>query len=207
MAFATAERSELLDLLTTLTADQWLAPSLCDAWSVRDVAAHVVSYDELSTGGTVAVFLRGGLRPGKVNDVALDRYRGATPDEIVELVARCQRPRGLPSAFSGGIALTDGTIHQQDIRRALGISRTIPADRLRAVLEFSLTAPTLPSRSNRRGLRLVAPDIDWSSGTGPEVVGDGEAILMAVAGRAHPLPELNGPGADLLRERVASARR
>ena len=51
--------------------------------------------------------------------------------------------------------------------------REIPPDRLVEVLEFALTAPTLPAKRNRRGLRLVATDLDWSSGAGPEVSGPG----------------------------------
>jgi uncharacterized protein (TIGR03083 family) len=96
-------------------------------------------------------------------------------------------------------------IHQQDIRRAIGKPREIPEARLVAVLDFSLKAPTLPSKANRRGLRLVATDLDWTSGHGPEVVGPAEALLMAVAGRPHALGELTGDGLPTLRERVAAA--
>ena len=32
MALARAEREDLLDLLVTLTPEQWLAPSLCAGW-------------------------------------------------------------------------------------------------------------------------------------------------------------------------------
>ncbi|MDF2969446.1 MAG: hypothetical protein K0Q93_3224 [Nocardioidaceae bacterium] len=202
MAMAAQERAELLALLRGLTEDQWNAPSLCTRWRVRDVAAHVVSYDELSALATVGIFLRGGLRPGRVNDVALDRYRDLTPSDIVDLLARNQRPSGLPAGFGGGIAMTDGTIHHQDIRRALGMQRTIPQDRLTAVLDFSLAAPTLPSKRNRRRLRLVATDIGWSSGDGDEVTGPGEALLMAVAGRPHALSELGGDGLPTLRKRI-----
>ena len=75
MALAEEERADLLALLRGLTDDQWNAPSLCTRWRVRDVATHVVSYDELSTPPPCGTFLRGGLRTGRVNDVALDRYR------------------------------------------------------------------------------------------------------------------------------------
>jgi uncharacterized protein (TIGR03083 family) len=202
MPFAEQERADLLALLQDLSPAQWDAQSLCTDWRVRDVATHIVSYDELSKPATAATFLRGGLRTGKVNDVALARYTDLDTDGILELVARNQHPRGLPSAFKGGIALTDGTIHHQDIRRALGLPRAIPAHRLVRVLTFSLGAPTLPSRGNVNGLRLVATDIDWTAGDGPEVTGPGEALLMAAAGRGQALDDLRGDGLPTLQNRV-----
>jgi uncharacterized protein (TIGR03083 family) len=202
MPLAEQERAELLALLRELTPAQWDARSLCTNWRVRDVATHIVSYDEISKAATVATFLRGGLRTGTVNDVALARYRDLDTDGIVDLVARNQRPRGLPSGFKGGIALTDGTIHQQDIRRALELPRTIPEHRLVPVLTFSLGAPTLPSRGNAKGLRLIATDVDWAAGDGPEVTGPGEALLMAAAGRASALDALSGDGLATLQKRV-----
>ena len=202
MPLAEEERADLLALLHDLTPAQWRARSLCTKWLVRDVAIHVVSYDELSKARTVATFLRGGLRTGKVNDVALARYRDLDPEGIIELVARNLRPSGLPSGFRGGIALTDGTIHHQDIRRALGLPRAIPAHRLVPVLTFSLGAPTLPSKSNAKGLKFVATDVDWSAGDGPPVTGPGEALLMAAAGRVQALEDLSGDGLPTLLKRV-----
>jgi uncharacterized protein (TIGR03083 family) len=202
MPLAEEERADLLALLRELSPAQWDVQSLCTDWRVRDVATHAVSYDELSKAATVTTFLRGGLRTGKVNEIALSRYKNLDPDGIIDLVARNQRPSGLPSGFKGGIALTDGTIHHQDIRRALGLPRTIPAHRLVPVLTFSLGAPTLPSKGNAKGLRLVAADVDWTAGVGPEVTGTGEALLMAVAGRAQALDDLSGEGVPTLRQRV-----
>jgi uncharacterized protein (TIGR03083 family) len=202
LQLAEQERADLLELLRELTPGQWDARSLCTGWRVRDVATHVVSYDELSKAATVATFVRGGLRSGKVNDIALSRYRHLDPAGIIDLVARNQRPSGLPSGFKGGIALTDGTIHHQDIRRALGRPRVIPEERLVPVLAFSLGAPTLPSKRNVKGLRLIATDVDWAAGDGPEVTGSGEALLMAAAGRTEALDDLCGDGLATLRTRL-----
>jgi uncharacterized protein (TIGR03083 family) len=99
MQLAEQERADLLELLRELTPGQWDARSPCTGWRVRDVATHVVSYDELSKAATVATFVRGGLRSGKVNDIALSRYRHLDPAGIFDLVARNQRPSGLPSGF------------------------------------------------------------------------------------------------------------
>jgi uncharacterized protein (TIGR03083 family) len=201
MTLAEEERTDLLALLHSLSDEQWNAPSLCTQWRVRDVATHIVSYDELSTPTTVGTFIRGGLRINAVNAVALQRYRDLEPSAVIDLLARNLRPSGLPKGFGGGIALTDGTIHHQDIRRALNLPRTIPAHRLAPVLDFALGAPTLPAKKNAKGLSLKATDIDWGSGQGQEVTGPGEALLMAIAGRPDPLDELSGPGLTTLRRR------
>src|SRR5918998_1243867 len=39
------QRRRLLDVLGSLTDDQWAAPSRCEDWSVRDVAAHLARVD------------------------------------------------------------------------------------------------------------------------------------------------------------------
>ncbi len=202
LVLAQEERADLLTLLRSLTDAQWDTPSLCRQWRVREVATHIISYDELSTPQLVGAFLRGGLRVAQVNEAALKRYADLEPDDIIDLVSRNLRPRGLAAGFGGGIALTDGTIHHQDIRRAVGLPRAIATRRLRAVLDFALSAPTLPARRNVKGLRLVATDLDWSTGDGPQVTGPGEALLMSMTGRPHALDELDGPGVSTLRSRV-----
>lgn len=79
--------------------------------------------------------------------------------------------------FGSAIALTDTMVHHQDICRALGHQRTAPEERLVAALTFPPHARALPAPANVRNLRLVATDVDWSHGTGPEVNGLGEALL------------------------------
>jgi hypothetical protein len=101
------------------------------------------------------------------------------------------------------IALVDGTIHQQDIRRPLGIPRTIEPERLHAVLEYARYAPAVRGAWRARGLRLVATDLDWIHGNGPEVQGSGEALLMAMAGRPDSLNELTGPGQPKLAQQIS----
>ena len=48
------------------------------------------------------------------------------------------------------------------------------------------------------GLRLVATDLDWSWGSGPEVSGTAEAVLLAIFGRPT-YDELTGDGVARLR--------
>ena len=162
----------------------------------------LVSYDELSKAATVATFLRGGLRTGKVNEVALNRYRGLDTDGIIDLVARNQRPSGLPSGFKGGIALTDGTIHQQTSGEQSACREPSPNAGSLRPSPFRWEPPRSLPRATPRP-ETCATDVDWTVGDGPVVTGPGEALLMAAAGRAAALADLSGDGLPTLRERVA----
>ena len=95
-------------------------------------------------------------------------------------------------------------IHQQDIHRPLGIPRVIPADRLAPALDFARTAPAIGAFWRIRGLRLLATDLDWAAGHGPEVHGAGEALLLAIAGRRGITDELNGPGRHTIARRIGN---
>lgn len=203
MSLASDERADLADLLATLTPDQWDTPSLCTRWSVRDVVAHMFSYEELSTAGLVRRFITGGLLPDRVNAAGVAAYQKHSTDELLTLVRDHLRPRGLTAGFGGRIALTDGLIHHQDIRRPLGLPRDIPDERMRVVLDFASTAPTIGAAKRIRGLTLVATDLDWTKGTGPLVKGPAEALVMAaMAGRHGLTHELSGPGNDTLTSRI-----
>jgi uncharacterized protein (TIGR03083 family) len=194
MVLARQEREQFAELLGGLSADQWDAPTLCERWRVRDVIAHVIGYDELSRTGLVRRFAKGWFLLNKINEVGVAEYSDSSPEQLLELVRTHAEPAGLTAGFGGLIALTDGMIHQQDIRRALGLPRTIPQDRLRAALDFARTAPLIRGAWRARGVRLVATDLDWTAGRGPEVRGPGEALLMAMAARPAALADLDGPG-------------
>lgn len=201
LTLARDERLEFADFLAGLTAEQWLAPTLCSKWRVRDVVAHTMSYEGLSTPALVTRFLRGFLVVDRINALTVADMSDRSTDELVDMVRRHATPSGLGAGFGGRIALTDNMIHQQDIRRPLGMPRVIAADRLRVALDFARTAPLIRGAWRARGVRLVATDLDWAAGKGPEVRGPGEALLMTMAGRADGLRNLDGPGLATLSTR------
>lgn len=202
-ALARAERTDLADFLATLSPEQWDAPTLCDRWRIRDVVAHIISYDELTVLGSIGRMVKAGFRLDRANDLGLSASR--SPDELLAALRRHLTPRGLTAGFGGRIGLLDCTVHHQDIRRPLGMPRVIPPERLRHALGFLPQAYAIGAPRRIRGLRLVAEDIDWSRGSGPEVRGTGEAVLLAAAGRRVAFPELSGPGVEVLAERVGAA--
>jgi uncharacterized protein (TIGR03083 family) len=202
---ATAERRDLADYLDTLTEEQWAQPSLCPGWAVRDVVGHLPSYDELGWSAVLALFARSRFSLARCNQVGVERSRRLSTEQLVVRLRAHAVPRGITAMFGSAIALTDAVIHHQDIRRSLGHPRTVPEGRLVAALNFAPRARALPAPANVRDVRLVATDVDWAHGTGPQVEGPGEALLIALAGRRQGLAELTGPGLAKLAERVAGA--
>ena len=198
---ARAEREQFAALLEGLTPEQWDSPTLCDGWRVRDVVGHVIGYDPLSRAQIARRMAKGLFTRGGANTLSVAEYGCKSPEELTALMRRYAVPQGLTAGFGGKIALTDGMIHQQDIRRPLGIPRSIPVESLQTALEFTKWAPRLLGALQVRGVRLVATDLDWAYGNGPEVRGSGEALLMAMAGRPAFLDDLDGPGKALLAQR------
>jgi uncharacterized protein (TIGR03083 family) len=203
MAMARAERADLADFLATLTPQDWEAPSLCSKWNVKDVVAHVISYEDLGATGLLKRFAKGWIV--RANEVGVKEFADLSPQDLLDFLRNHLQPRGLTAGFGGMIALVDGTIHHQDIRRSLGRPRSVPTDRLKRVLELVPGNPRLGAGRRIRGLRLRATDIDWahgSQGRGPEVTGPGEALLMAMSGRPAALGDLSGPGLGTLAKRL-----
>lgn len=200
MAMAYAEREDLTEFLGTLTPQEWYAQSLCTEWTVKDVVAHVVSYEELSPLGLMKRFAKG--RVVRANEVGVEEFAALSPQELMDFLSRHLHPKGLTGGFGGMIALIDGTVHHQDIRRALGRPRTVPTDRLERILPLVPGNPRLGAGRRIKGLRLAATDVEWEHGDGPEVSGTGEALLMAMTGRPEAVWELTGPGQATLAARV-----
>jgi uncharacterized protein (TIGR03083 family) len=202
MQMARVEREVFAALLEGLTPQQWESPTLCKGWRVRDVVAHVIGYDPLNRTQLMRWMAKGLVTRGGSNAVEVANYADESPEELIALMRRYAVPQGITAGFGGRIALTDGMVHQQDIRRSLGLPRTISSEPLRIALDFTKWAPRLLGAIQARGVRLVATDLDWAYGKGPEVRGSGEALLMAMAGRGAALDDLDGPGKAKLAQRL-----
>jgi uncharacterized protein (TIGR03083 family) len=202
LELARDERLAFADFLAGLTPEQWATPSLCAGWTVRDVAAHCVSFEGISGGQLAVRFLKGRLQTDRINALAVADLADSCTEELVGLLRDNALPHGLGAGFGGRVALTDNMIHQQDIRRPLGLPRTIDSERLRAALDFVRYAPTIRGAWRVRGVKLVATDVDWSHGKGLEVCGPGEALLMVMAGRTDALGDLGGSGVAILSSHV-----
>ena len=60
-AYIDEQRADLADYLDELTPEQWETPSLCQGWTVRQVAAHI-THSRTNWGVLTLNLLRSGLR-------------------------------------------------------------------------------------------------------------------------------------------------
>jgi uncharacterized protein (TIGR03083 family) len=188
------QRTELADLLGTLTPDQWDTPSLCAGWTVRDVGAHL-AMAQSRLGDVLWPLLRSGFNFNRlILRTALDSP--ATPAEIVATLRGFVGSRRQPPFVTEMEPLIDVIVHTQDICVPLGIERTAPADACAASADRIVALnrnPMLRLRRPMPGVRLRATDTDWSSGEGAEVSGPILALVMLLAGReSAALPRLTG---------------
>jgi uncharacterized protein (TIGR03083 family) len=73
------QRLRTVDLLESLSAEEWAHASLCDGWTVRDVAAHL-TLQQISLGDALRMALR---HPGSINHMNREsaRRRAGLPTE------------------------------------------------------------------------------------------------------------------------------
>jgi uncharacterized protein (TIGR03083 family) len=97
------ERADFAAFLATLPPPQWRAPTMCAEWRVRDVAAHVISYDGLGPRQLLGYAVRGRFWSSRINAIALARYQALTPAELLALLTARVEPRGLPRRWAAGL--------------------------------------------------------------------------------------------------------
>jgi uncharacterized protein (TIGR03083 family) len=197
------ERRALADQLATLTPEQQATKSLCEAWSVHDVLAHLIMPLEVSTPKVVLAVLMAGGNFDRANERVTRRLAQRPFAAIVDVLRRKADSRFTPPGSGPEAPLVDVVVHGLDIRWPLRLDREIPEQRVRKALTFLMTAPSgLVPKGALTGLRLEAQDIDWGHGRGPVVSGATDALLLASTGRAAVLDSLTGDGVPILRGRL-----
>jgi uncharacterized protein (TIGR03083 family) len=200
------ERRSMADLLAGLTDDLFGRPSLCAGWTVHDVAAHVVSYLRFGQAKVYAGIVATAADFDRMN-VLLTRWQARrSSHEIVDLLRRRAGSTVTMPRSGYGLVLADLMLHDLDIRLPLGISRSVPEERLWVAFDHLTGRPGLGFGVGNRlaGVRLVATDTGWARGAGASVHGRAEALLLAASGRRVAFDELDGDGVALLRQRVLS---
>jgi uncharacterized protein (TIGR03085 family) len=200
---AANERAAICDLLTTLGPDQ---PTLCEGWTTRDLAAHLVVRERrpLAAFGLVVPPLSGYTERTR-------RRHAARP--YGDLVARLRHPPGW-----AGAAAVDRTVntvemylHHEDIRRGQPDWR--PRDLPAAMGRILWSRVSLPARLRLR--RFPATVVIEATGCGQlhtgaggdrvHLSGDPGELALFLTGRQRAARvRLDGP--EALTARLATAR-
>jgi len=207
------ERRHIADLLSTLTPDQLRTPSLCQGWTVHDVAAHLTT---LLRFGQAKLYLGIVVTAADMDRVNLWLTRRAArrpDDEIIEVLRQRAGSRFTVPRSGYDPVLSDLVLHDLDIRLPLGIARDIARDiaeeRLSVAFHHltSRPSPGFAMGSRLDGLRFTATDTGWDHGAGAPVRGPAEALLLGIGGRIAALDDLSGEGVPLLRQRLSTVQR
>jgi len=86
-------------------------------------------------------------------------------------------------------------VHGTDLRRPHGLAHTVD-EAAQVVVADNCVRTNLLIGSKRRiaGLRLVATDVAWTHGAGPEVIGPLTSLVVAMSGRNDAVNDLGGEG-------------
>ncbi len=201
-----AERLAVADLVEGLDDAGWSVRSLCPAWTVREVVAHLTVTTRATLPSVIgdAIRARGSFDRMTV-DVARRRSAAFPRSELVrQLRESAESSRRMP--LSGPMdPLMDVVVHAQDIARPLGRHHVTPPDVAVRVLQYLAGNRLMGGPPRVAGLQLVATDAEWSTGEGPQVRGPVSDLLLTVAGRPAGLARLTGPGVDGLTGRLTAA--
>ncbi|MFB7089472.1 maleylpyruvate isomerase family mycothiol-dependent enzyme [Streptomyces sp. NPDC056296] len=196
-----AERAALAADLGDMTDERWETPSLCAGLTVREVLAHLTAGASLDTVRWMAGVIRCRFDFDKQVAMRLAEQLGTTPAETLERFRRIV-PSTTKPALPAIAMLGETVVHGEDIRRPLGIRRDHPVEILTRVAEYYRGSDLVVVAKGRvGGLRLVADDGPFATGSGPLVSGPTLALVMAMTGRATYCDELAGDGAAILRGR------
>ena len=203
-------RRTIVDLLTGLAPGEWDSPSLCEGWTVRDVAAHL-TMPLLTMRQLTLLAIR---HPGRTNHIiregSIDLARRHDPGQLLHrldlLVGRHRTFPGLTCRE----ALIDAIGHTFDMAIPLAREVHVPAVE---VAEAADRVVSYGGRGNAKvfrslplaTFRLIATDHAWSTGHGAQVTGTMTDLFLLLTGRAVRIRHLHGPAADDLRRAVASS--
>lgn len=189
------QRCKLADVFEDLSDQEWRTPSLCTAWTVREVAAHL-TLAQMGLRAAIPAILRArGSFDVMIRDTAIRQARLPVEQYPGRLRGMIGSRRTAPF-ISELEPLIDVLVHAQDIARPLGRNHPMPVEPAVVAAErvWSMGRP-FRARHRLAGHELVATDASWRVGCGRRVEGPIAALLLLVTGRPAALTDLAGPGA------------
>lgn len=184
---------QLADILEGLEPDEWGSQSLCDRWTVRDVAGHIVwrvgsSYSEMLRTVLPMLTLSGMSLDSLTEAVSRQEAEATSPDELVRRLRRIAALRLAGLGRTGMNDLVETVVHTYDIVQPLGTPVEVDPDATRRVALRGLILASPDRREVVAKHTLYAADAGWAigpgrSGTGRIIEGSAQGIVLYLFGR------------------------
>lgn len=174
----------LADVLSTLTAAQWDAPSLCEKWRTREVIAHLTMPTRFSPERFGAEMAAAGGDFTVMSDRAAERDGALPTDELVAAMRSEVMQTFAPPGGGYEGALNHVVIHGLDVTAALGLARASSDAAVEHVLDqLTVGRGSANFGHDLTGVHLIADDLDWSFGSGREMVGPAADLVLFIGNR------------------------
>ena len=205
-ALIALQRRAVADVLESLSAEEWQAPSLCDGWRIQEMAAHLTMPFRVGNPRFfLSVIGAGGSIPKVMNRFAL-AHGGEPPASLIAYLRDNAESRFVPPTFPDVASLNEIVVHGFDVSIPTGRHVEVPEEVSRLVLDY-LVSPKVgyvhSTKGLANGVHLVSTDSTWSWGSGPEVTGTNFGLIMLLARRPIGFDHVNGDGVDLIRRHLA----
>jgi len=220
----TRQRERMETMLADLDADEWKAPSRCDAWTVHDVVAHLAGVNAFWRSSVIAGLagsptrVLAGFDPAATPPLLVEPMRALMPAEVLDQFVSSNRafldtlaeldeqgwstlaetPAGhLPIRLLAQHALWDSWIHERDI--ALPIARTAARepDEIRSCLSYAAAlSPAFAISFGNAPVGVFAVET-----TDPElrlVLEVGECVAVRAGPAPTDAPCLRGDAVELI---------
>ena len=218
------QRRRLVDVVASLSADEWAGHSRCDGWSARDVIVHLDSTNSFWSY-SISMGLRGEptrlladfdpvASPAQLvassgdvsSDKVLERFAASTEAlatlieslDVADWSALAEAPPGhLSVSAVAHHALWDSWVHERDILVPLGVEPVAESDELAACLRYA--AALGPAFAVSRGPAVHGVmSIVASEPDLAVVVEVGERVDVRTGTTNDPDLALSGPAVDLV---------
>jgi len=186
------------DLLASLDADGWQAASMCDGWTVRDVAGHVVwrvgaSNAAMARTAIGSMLRRPHLNPMRAMDDLSADEAARSPEDLVARIRAIAAGKRAGKGRKRLPELLEVVVHAFDIAHALKVDLELDHRSTGAVAVARAAIAPAAVRGVLRARTLRASDAGWSVGHGPVIEATASTLIMYLFGRT-PRPEGDADG-------------
>jgi uncharacterized protein (TIGR03083 family) len=176
--------TRLADSLEQQSPGVWDQQSLCTGWRVRDVVAHLTMPARFTVEQFGAELIAVGGNFQMLSDLIAVRD-GELP--IAGHLSNLRSPQLAAWQPPGGGAigaLNHVVVHGLDFTNAVGLPRTCTDETAKVILD-NLTAAGVAARFDvdLTDVRLCADDIQWSRGTGRNLIGSAADLISLACHR------------------------